>query len=212
MVALGTKTAALFSNNRHFASQIQEVGEEAGERYWRLPITADMLEMMHIWAPEGSEIGNSGVADLNNVSPSKYGGSIEGAAFLANFFNWESPQTKSLKQVPKGSLESEELSLQSPNPSVRATSENRSKSFHWAHLDIAGPAVLDELPQVDQKEIDLWMNRSDSTTQNKKVLLNAGLGEYALMKEGATGFGVSTIVKYCQTVILAGNYRLKGRR
>lgn len=199
VVALGTNTAALFSNQSNLAASIENTGKAVGERFWRLPITTDMLEMMSMWSPENSNVSSLGVADLNNVSPSKYGGSIEGAAFLANFFNWKSPHTKHLEQQQQSSIqrEFEELELSQPGKPGNTGTRVTNKQFGWAHLDIAGPALLESTVSPNEKELDFWAGRLESSKWNK-LLLNGGVGEFSLMKEGATGFGVSTLVRYCQ--------------
>jgi leucyl aminopeptidase len=73
LVALGSNIAALYSKDEKLASQIQESGKEAGEKFWRMPLEDEYFEAM-----------KSLVADMRNIG-GKYGGSITGALFLQQF-------------------------------------------------------------------------------------------------------------------------------
>ncbi len=72
-VALGKRTAALYSENDQLAEQVAQAAGEAGEKVWRLPLADDYLELL------GSE-----VADFANASEGG-AGSIIGALFLREF-------------------------------------------------------------------------------------------------------------------------------
>jgi leucyl aminopeptidase len=73
MVALGSANAGVFTNNdeayRHFNSALAR----SGERFWRLPVDDDYLEMIR-----------SSIADIVN-SGGRYGGASTAAAFLREF-------------------------------------------------------------------------------------------------------------------------------
>jgi leucyl aminopeptidase len=75
IVALGTKTAGLFSNDDAFASELLEACRRTGERAWRLPLDDDAKDAL-----------KSQVADLKNVG-GKWGGAITAARFLEHFVN-----------------------------------------------------------------------------------------------------------------------------
>ncbi len=73
MVALGTDYAGLFANNDGLAEKLQRAGEQAGERFWRLPL-----------APEYKSWIKSPVADIKNLGK-PFGGAITAALFLEEF-------------------------------------------------------------------------------------------------------------------------------
>ncbi len=73
-VALGKRTAALYSENDHLAEQIAEAARAAGEKVWRMPLAEDYLEELA-----------SDVADLRNVTTSGTAGSVTAALFLREF-------------------------------------------------------------------------------------------------------------------------------
>lgn len=76
MVALGHRTAGLFTNNSDFSSQIMKASEEVMEPLWHLPITNEHREDL-----------KSPYADLKNAGKDRYGGASKGAAFLEKFIN-----------------------------------------------------------------------------------------------------------------------------
>ena len=73
MVALGTEHAGLFSNNDELAERLAKVGQETGERVWRMPL-----------GPEYDKQINSQFADMKNTG-TRNGGSITAAQFLQRF-------------------------------------------------------------------------------------------------------------------------------
>jgi leucyl aminopeptidase len=73
MVALGPWTSGLFSNDDGLAAEVQAAAGAAGEQVWRLPMPADMEELV-----------KSPIADLKNTG-GRYGGSITAALFLQKF-------------------------------------------------------------------------------------------------------------------------------
>jgi len=72
IVALGTRTAGVMGDPE-LADRIFEVGREAGEPFWALPIPEEMVGKL-----------TSKVADLNNVGD-RDGGALQAAAFLRSF-------------------------------------------------------------------------------------------------------------------------------
>jgi len=73
MVALGTRTAGLFSNDPEFSDLILSASQRTGERTWRLPLDEDFKEQL-----------KSNVADLKNIG-GKWGGAVTAAKFLEQF-------------------------------------------------------------------------------------------------------------------------------
>jgi len=73
LVALGTEHAGLFSNNDELADRLMKVGQETGERVWRLPL-----------GPEYDKLIDSQFADMKNTG-GRHGGSITAAQFLQRF-------------------------------------------------------------------------------------------------------------------------------
>jgi leucyl aminopeptidase len=73
LVALGTKTAAIFSPAAELESRLRESGSRVGERFWPMPL----------WADHGSPL-QSDVADLKNMA-GREGAAIFAALFLQEF-------------------------------------------------------------------------------------------------------------------------------
>jgi leucyl aminopeptidase len=73
LVALGPWTAGLFSNDDALAKELLAAAGRAGEPVWRMPLPADMEELI-----------KSPIADLKNTG-GRYGGSINAALFLQHF-------------------------------------------------------------------------------------------------------------------------------
>jgi leucyl aminopeptidase len=73
IVALGNKAAGIFGTNNKMIETIMRIGEEVGERYWRLPLYDEFLDDM-----------KSDVADLVN-SGGREGGASLAAIFLKEF-------------------------------------------------------------------------------------------------------------------------------
>ncbi len=72
-VALGKRTAALYSDNAPLAQALADAARVAGEQLWRMPLVGDYLDNLR-----------SDLADLANSSETG-GGSITGALFLREF-------------------------------------------------------------------------------------------------------------------------------
>lgn len=73
-IALGTRIAAVLSNDDAFRTQVQEAAARAGERTWPLPLPADYRPFL-----------DSDVADLRNISKGRGGGTITAGLFLQEF-------------------------------------------------------------------------------------------------------------------------------
>jgi leucyl aminopeptidase len=73
LISLGHEWAGLFSNNDELASQLQRVGEESGDRLWRMPLAEPFDRLI-----------DSPIADMKNVGP-REGGSITAAQFIQRF-------------------------------------------------------------------------------------------------------------------------------
>ena len=74
VVALGLDYSALFCDDDDLAEKVIASGEEAGERFWHMPL-----------APEYEKELKSKIADLKNIGDSRWGGCITAALFLKNF-------------------------------------------------------------------------------------------------------------------------------
>ena len=73
-VALGRRTAALFSGDDKLADLLEAAGDQAGEPVWRLPLPDDYLGLLR-----------SDVADLSNIGQPSQAGAIVAALFLREF-------------------------------------------------------------------------------------------------------------------------------
>ena len=73
VVALGSETAGLFSNNDELARMLIESGERTGDRVWRLPAWDEYKEQIR---SEWADMKNSG---------GRWGGAITAAVFLKEF-------------------------------------------------------------------------------------------------------------------------------
>jgi leucyl aminopeptidase len=74
MVALGTETAGLMSNDDAWAERVGTAGKAVGEKLWPLPMDAQYGEMI-----------KSDVADMKNTGGSRYAGAITAAKLLQEF-------------------------------------------------------------------------------------------------------------------------------
>jgi leucyl aminopeptidase len=73
LISLGHEWAGLFSNNDELAGQLQRVGEESGDKLWRMPLAEPFDRLI-----------DSPIADMKNVGP-REGGSITAAQFIQRF-------------------------------------------------------------------------------------------------------------------------------
>ena len=74
MVALGEEVAGMFTNDQQLGKSLLAGAGKAGEKLWELPLVTDYKELL-----------KSPVADIKNISKSRYGGAITAALFLAEF-------------------------------------------------------------------------------------------------------------------------------
>jgi leucyl aminopeptidase len=74
VVALGEKIAAVFSRDDELARAVITSGASTFERCWRLPLPEDYRDLL-----------KSDLADINNMSSTRYGGAITAALFLSEF-------------------------------------------------------------------------------------------------------------------------------
>jgi leucyl aminopeptidase len=81
MVALGNKTAGLFTNNTELAGEISAAADEVLEPLWHLPINDEHRDEL-----------KSSFADMKNSGKDRYGGASKGAGFIERFIekdtNW----------------------------------------------------------------------------------------------------------------------------
>ncbi len=74
LIALGEEYAGLFSNDNGFAAILRDAGEEVGEHLWQLPLHDAWDKSI-----------DSPIADMKNISGSRFAGSSIGAHFLKRF-------------------------------------------------------------------------------------------------------------------------------
>jgi leucyl aminopeptidase len=73
VVALGNINAAVFANNEDAYQHFTRALQRSGEKFWRLPVDAEYLELIR-----------SSIADIMNTG-GRYGGAITAAMFLKEF-------------------------------------------------------------------------------------------------------------------------------
>ncbi len=73
-VALGTKVAGVLTNRKDLCSELLDASARTGEPLWAMPLVDDYRSMI-----------SSPVADVKNVSGTRYGGAIVAALFLKDF-------------------------------------------------------------------------------------------------------------------------------
>lgn len=73
-VALGDKIAAVFASDSDVSSRVLAAASRAGEEFWELPLFRGYRKGI-----------DSDIADIKNVSGSRYGGAIVAALFLAEY-------------------------------------------------------------------------------------------------------------------------------
>ena len=73
-VALGKQVAAVFGSESGVAAQVLDAAARAGERFWELPLHKGYRKSI-----------DSNIADIKNISNSRYGGAIVAAIFLAEY-------------------------------------------------------------------------------------------------------------------------------
>ena len=75
LISLGHEWAGLFSNDEGLAANLQKVGDESGDKLWRMPLAESFDRLI-----------DSPIADMKNVGP-REGGSITAAQFIQRFVN-----------------------------------------------------------------------------------------------------------------------------
>jgi leucyl aminopeptidase len=73
LISLGHEWAGLFSNDDQLATRLLEIGEESGDKLWRMPLAEPFDRLI-----------DSPIADMKNVGP-REGGSITAAQFVQRF-------------------------------------------------------------------------------------------------------------------------------
>jgi leucyl aminopeptidase len=73
LVSLGHEWAGLFSNNDELAGELIKVGNDSGDKLWRMPLAEPFDRLI-----------DSPIADMKNVGP-REGGSITAAQFIQRF-------------------------------------------------------------------------------------------------------------------------------
>jgi leucyl aminopeptidase len=76
-VALGKRTAALYSDNDELAAQLVAAAASAGENVWRMPLPDDYLEQ---FASDVADVANQGDGTAGSVSAAMYLREFTGAA------------------------------------------------------------------------------------------------------------------------------------
>jgi leucyl aminopeptidase len=74
MVALGDRTAGLMGNHRGLLDQVRAAADAVGEPTWPLPLPAYLRGKL-----------DSDVADLKNITDTRYGGALAAGLFLQEF-------------------------------------------------------------------------------------------------------------------------------
>jgi leucyl aminopeptidase len=98
-VALGTRTAALYSGDDELAAALTEAGRAAGEQMWRLPLPADYRDYLR-----------SDIADRHS-SPAEGAGSVVAALFLREFLGDRADRWAHLDMAAPSWIDSSELEL-----------------------------------------------------------------------------------------------------
>ena len=75
VVALGTDTVGVLTNNQPWCDTVLEAARRVGEPVWQLPMTPEIYD----------EQIKSDVADIKNVGDGRWGGAITAAKFLEQF-------------------------------------------------------------------------------------------------------------------------------
>ena len=73
-VALGDKITAVFASDDDVADSVLQAASVAGETFWQMPLHKEYRKQI-----------DSDIADIKNVSGSRYGGAIIAALFLAEY-------------------------------------------------------------------------------------------------------------------------------
>ena len=79
VIALGTRTSAVMTNNQEFSDSFLEASKDAGEQFWPMPLPVELRASL-----------DSPVADLANIGD-KNGGMLVAGLFLKDFVSNELP-------------------------------------------------------------------------------------------------------------------------
>jgi leucyl aminopeptidase len=79
VVALGTRTGAVMTNNQEFSSHFMDVTKETGESFWPMPLPVELRASL-----------DSPIADLANIGE-RMGGMLVGGLFLKEFISDDLP-------------------------------------------------------------------------------------------------------------------------
>lgn len=74
IASLGVAAAGLFTNNDNLANELYQIGQNCGEKVWRMPLWDNYKDDM-----------NSDIADIKNLSGKPFAGAITAAKFLEFF-------------------------------------------------------------------------------------------------------------------------------
>ena len=74
VVALGLKVAGLMGNDDGWIGQVRDAAERAGEAVWHLPLPQEYRKDL-----------DSEIADLKNITGTRYGGALTAGLFLSEF-------------------------------------------------------------------------------------------------------------------------------
>jgi leucyl aminopeptidase len=74
MVAMGDGVSALMGTDDHLVEQLRTAGEAVGEHLWQLPLVEEYAELIR-----------SPLADLKNITGTRWGGTITAGLFLREF-------------------------------------------------------------------------------------------------------------------------------
>ena len=77
LVALGERTSGVMGNGK-LAKKLAKAGRKVGENAWEMPLPDELTEAI-----------KSPIADLRNLSPSRWGGMLSAGCFLKEFVNEE---------------------------------------------------------------------------------------------------------------------------
>jgi leucyl aminopeptidase len=73
-VALGDQIAAVFASDSEVAGRVLAAAGQAGEEFWEMPLFKKYRKSL-----------DSNIADIKNISGSRYGGAIVAAVFLSEY-------------------------------------------------------------------------------------------------------------------------------
>ena len=76
IIALGNHNTGIMGNDQGFVDQIIQLGKEAGENFWQLPLGKEYSKQI-----------KSDIADIKNIGPRGKAGTIMGAAFIQEFID-----------------------------------------------------------------------------------------------------------------------------